>query len=119
MQSKTLAWPLALVGFILGVIGCAVTFWLEWRFYKVISALPAGTEIRPMGHAMHQIIVAFFTFILAIPFSVAGIYFGVRQHQKAVWSLSAVGTVLGLSPLPFGLWLGRTVFAVNGIVFEP
>ena len=119
MQSKSLAWTLALAGFIFGVVGCAVTFWLEWRLYKVLSALPAGTEVRPMGQAFDELVVAFFTFILAVPFSVAGICFGVKQHRAAVWLLSAIGIVFGVSPLPFGIWLGRTIFAVKGIVFEP
>ena len=119
MQSKSLAWSLALAGFIFGVIGCAVTFWIEWRLYRVLSALPAGTEVRPMGEAAEQVIVGFFTFLLAIPFSVAGISFGLKQHRAPVWILSAVGIVLGVSPLPFGIWLGRTIFAVKGIVFEP
>jgi hypothetical protein len=119
MGEKLPSWLFGLAGVFFGIAGCLTICWLEWGFYQEVSVLPPGTEIRPMGLAFHELVVSFFTFILAIPFSVAGICFAIKHRRRAFSILSLVGLVFGFLPLPLGAWLGRRIIAATGVILEP
>jgi hypothetical protein len=119
MQSKPFSFLFAYAGVFIGVVGCLAICWLEWRFYKDVSALPPGTEIRPMGHAFDELAVGVLTFILVVPLSLTGIILSIKQRRLAAIYLSFIGIVLGIIPLPLGIWLGHKIIAATGVILEP
>jgi len=119
MQRKSFAWPVALAGILISIAGSLAICWLEWRFYKGCSKLPPGTEIRPMGQAFVEVAVCFFTFVLAIPLSATGVFFGIKQHRLAVGILAVTGLVLAFVPWPLAHWLGQRTIAATGVILEP
>jgi hypothetical protein len=117
MQNKS-SWLFAYAGISAGIAGSLVICWLEWCFYKDVSALPPGSEIRPIGHGIYELAVGGLTFLLTIPLSMAGAYFSIKQRRLIPGLLSLLGIVLAIIPLPLAFWLGQKIIAVTGVTLE-
>jgi hypothetical protein len=119
MQSKSFSFLFAYASVFIGIAGCLAMCWLKWRFYEDVSTLPPGTGIRPIGEAINELEIGVLTLVLAIPLSLAGISYSIRQHRLVARLLSFSGLFLGIVPLPLGIWLGHKIIAATGVVLEP
>ena len=72
-----------------------------------------------MGQAFDELAVGVLTFILVVPLSITGTILSIKQHRLAAIYLSFIGIVLGIIPLPLGIWLGHKIIAVTGVILEP
>ena len=119
MQRKSLAWFLALAAVFAGIEGNLSICWNEWQFYKGVSALPPGSEIRLIGRGIDDLAISIFTLILTTPLAGAGIYFSIKQRRLAVGLLAFIGIILAISPLPLAWWLESMIIADAGISLAP
>jgi hypothetical protein len=103
---------------IVSVVGNLGICWMEWGFYQAVVKLPPGTEIRPMGLAFTEFLIAFLTFFLVVPVSAMGICLSGEKKRFGQLILLALAIALSLTPMPLGWWIGNKTIAATGVVIE-
>jgi hypothetical protein len=115
MQRKALPLIVAIAALFASIAGNLVICWHSWQFYVGMSALPPGSEIRLIGRGIDSLLVSSVTFVVAMPLSIAGVMFSIRQHRVSTALVSFAGVVLTLTPFPLAYWLDGRIIAATGI----
>jgi hypothetical protein len=96
------------IALVTGILGNGIVIAYSLPFF----AVPRGSGIRPMGWAALMFLIAFWTLIVGLPFSLISF----KSCSKRV---SIISLLLSLTPLPLASTLLHLIAAICGLELEP